>query len=151
MKTFPKLLVHLRPCLEKWTKNRRANGTIHKSKTNLNSLKKLLNVDNQHFNISNSRDMPQNDSDALLSSTLENPLPPCSRTTVDSNFNPYQIVGGFMIGISDRVEIGSKAFRGKDVKKRKKRICAWCSNDHVSTRENFKGRGRFKHCEHESN
>ena len=82
---------------------------------------------------------------------MENPLPPCSRTTVESNLNLYKIGGGLMIGILDRETIGGKYFRGKDVKKRKLRVFSWCRNNFISTRNNCKVRGRLKHCEHKNN
>ena len=90
-------------------------------------------------------------SDTPLNSTIENHLPPCSRTTAESNLNPYKIGRGLIIGISDRASIGSKSFRGKAMKKRKLRFFSWCSNNHIWTRKNCKVRGGLKHCEHKNN
>ena len=72
--------------LDEKQKSKRCSWQI---KNILNGLQKLYNITTQYFNSSNSADALQNYSDALLNSTIENPLPPYSRITVSSNPNKY--------------------------------------------------------------
>ena len=150
-KIFPKLQVHIRLYLEKWMKNRRVNDAVEKSKNTLSGLQKLFHIATEYFSACNSLDVAQNNTNVLITSAIQHSLTPCSRTAVNMNLNNCQIVGGLMIGIPDAVEIVNKGFRGKDLKKRKQRVCSWCSINHISTKDTCRGRGGKRYCEHKNN
>ena len=41
----------------------------------------------------------------------------------DIENNPFQLVGGCVVGLPDALMLGRKKYRGKDYKSRKKRTC----------------------------
>ena len=88
-KIFPKLQVYICLYLGKWTKNRRVNDAVQKSKNILSSLQKLFSIATKYFSTYSSLDVVQNNTNVLITSTMQNSLSPYSRTAVNIYLNNY--------------------------------------------------------------
>ena len=152
IKIYPKLSVSIRTYHEKWKKNNRVKDAIQESKKSLKQLKQLFNVADNYFSNSQNSEVEENifanEMPADPSNVVMNPLPPTAKPATETEVNNSQIVGGVMIGMPQTLHIAKKKFRGKDVKQRKKRICAYCSLNYPSTATACRGRGGAKFCEH---
>ena len=133
-------------------KNNRVKDAIQESKKSLKQLKQLFNVADNYFSNSQNSEVEENifanEMPADPSNVVMNPLPPRAKPATETEVNNSQIVGGVMIGIPQTLHIAKKKFRGKDVKQRKKRICAYCYLNHPSTAAAYRGRGGARFCEH---